>query len=76
MSKQDEEEEKERKIKLNSLIELSNELLSDGDMNIYETKYETLQYRLENHLKKKENEEKRKESADYKAGTSLDMFGD
>lgn len=47
----EEQEEKERKDKLNSLLELSNELLNNGDMNIYETKYETLKYQLDERLK-------------------------
>lgn len=59
----EEREEQERKASLNSLIELSNQMLSDGDMNIYEKKREALQYQLA-------AEEKLAKQAD------LDMFAD
>ena len=59
----EEREEQERKANLNSLIELSNQMLSDGDMNIYEKKREALEYQLA-------AEEKLAKKPD------LDMFGD
>ena len=59
---EEEQEENVRKENLNSLIEMSNYLLSNGDMNIYETKYETLKYQLDEKLKAKQE--------------ALDMFSD
>lgn len=53
----EEQEDQERKERLNSLIELSNKLLNDGDMNIYEKKREALQYQLDAELKQAKSEQ-------------------